>query len=257
MIVIPVFNQKGGVGKTTTCHNLSAVTARAGKSVIAIDLDPQSHLSLAFGIDLKDANQSAFAFFSEQKALHEVAITVEEKIKLIPAHIALSKIDTFYGKKANISGYLKAGLVFSFGKQPADTVVMVDCNPALGVLSLNALVASDKLIVPVSADFLSKESLPRLHNAIKVLEQRSGRAIDFRVVITRFNAQRKLSHDVMQIVKDRFQHRVCDTIIMESPALAQAPAVSKSIFKFDVNSRGAQDYQSLYDELESTGFFNP
>lgn len=254
MTVIAIFNQKGGVAKTTTCHNLSSGLAVMGRSPITIDFDPQSHLTLACGVQIEQGQSNSFNFFEGKKTLAELVLNVDHGLRLIPTSHELSKVEALYGKHKDVGYRLKHGLKDSFGHED-DMPVLVDCCPMLGVLSLNALIASNKVLVPVSADFLSMKGVHRLDTSIRVLEKHLKREIPRKIVVTRFKTQAKLSFQIYETLKKTFGNQVCETVIHENVSIAQAPETAQSIFDSAPKSRGAEDYKKLLDELNSQNFF--
>ena len=254
MAVIAIFNQKGGVGKTTTCLNLTAALTRAQRCPVAIDLDPQAHLTLASNVRDVKAETSVGAFFKEQTPLSQLIRETHGGWQLIPATLELAKIDVLFGQDAKAATLLKQGVREELALTGAP--VLIDCCPMLGVLTLNALLAADRVLIPVSADFLSLQGVHRLEVALNVLEGRLKRKIERRVVVTRFDARRKLAFDIYDQVKARYGNLVCNTRISENVALATSPMHGKDIFSFAPNSPGAQDYKALTIELAQSGFFS-
>jgi len=246
-----VFNQKGGVGKTTTTLNLAAALARAGENPLVIDLDPQAHLSAIRGAAVSNADASIYAFFRDARPLTQLVRTANGW-SVIPAHLELSKVDTQYGKGPNILNRLRTGLV----KENLNGVrpVIVDCCPMLGVLSLSAIFAADKVLVPVSADYLAVKGALQVERTLNALAAVVKRHIERRYVITRFDGRRKMSWEIYNRFRDRFGAELCETRIAESVSLAESPYCEKDVFEHAPKSRGALDYQSLHDELKSTGF---
>lgn len=254
MAVIAVFNQKGGVGKTTTTLNVTAALARMGKRPIAIDLDPQSHLTLTFGIQSVGPEGSIGAFFRDDVALQTMLREHATGARIIPAHMELAKIEALHSKSAAAARKLKSGLDESLGREGVP--ILIDCCPTLGVLTLNALLAADRVLIPVSADFLSMQSVNRLDLALKALEAPLQRKIEKRIVLTRFDARRKLSYDIYDQLQERYGKALCDTRVVENVALAASPTLAQDVFTYAPSSPGARDYAKLTLELFESGFFS-
>ncbi len=253
MAVIAVFNQKGGVGKTTTCLNVTAALNYAGKNPIAIDLDPQGHLTLASGVRNVRSDTSMAAFFKNKTPLVKLLRDTPQGWQVIPAVLELAKIDALFGSTPHAATMLKHGLQEELSLTGAP--IMMDCCPMLGVLTLNALLASDRVLIPVSADFLSLQGVHRLDSALNVLEKKLNRTLERRILVTRFDSRRKLSYEILDKLKERFGELVCETRIGESVGLATSPMHGKDVFEFAPNSPGAVDYKLLTEELWNTGFF--
>jgi chromosome partitioning protein len=252
--VVAVFNQKGGVGKTTTTLNLGAALTAREQHAAMLDLDPHSHLTLALGLRNVPGDASLYAFFKNRKPLSELMQTLPRGLRLIPASLELSKIEALHGGDAAISRRLKEGLEHD-GVRDARPLLL-DCCPTLGVLSLNALVAADRLLLPVSADYLSLEGASRLSGALDVLEGRLRKRFERRIVVTRFDARRRLSYDIYSMLQERFPQQLCQTVIAESVALAESPMRGKDIFAHAPGSQGAADYKALTEELWAGNFFS-
>ena len=252
MTVIAVFNQKGGVGKTTTTLNLLAGIAQRGQRPLGIDLDPQAHLSSVFGTHPRLADDSVYSFFVRQRPLSEVAQITASGVILCPAHLELTKLDTLLGKGVNVVTRLRIAL-----KQTdvASGPVVIDTCPLLGVLSLNAIFACDLLLVPVSADYLALRGAQQVERALRALEPVFKRRLPRRYVLSRYDARRKMSSEVADLMALAFRpEEICTTRIAENVSLAESPAQQLDIFRHAPQSRGARDYQALLDELVGAGF---
>jgi chromosome partitioning protein len=252
---LAVFNQKGGVGKTTTTLNLAAGLARKGHRVLMLDLDPQAHLTSVMSEKPRNVDASIFAFYRDNKSLHELEIEWPGIGHLIPAHTELIKVDSLFGKGPNILNRLSNGLQ-TLSASKGERATIIDCCPFLGVLSLNAVFAAECLIVPVSSDHLSLRGAQQIEHTLKALEPVLKRRVERRYLLTRFDRRRKMSFEIQGKMRDMFGADVCETVISENVAVAEAPAVYKDVFSHAADSRGAQDYAALIEELCVGGFFN-
>ena len=256
MAVIAVFNLKGGVGKTTTCLNVAAVLAKAKKSPIALDMDPQGHLSLACGLKKDATSEMNMASFFEKKIpLAKLMRDTPAGWQIVASSLELAKIDATYGADPKAATLLKAGLQEELALTGAP--ILIDCCPMMGVLTLNALLAADRVLIPVSADYLSLQGVHRLDSALNVLEKKLQRKFERRIVVTRFDSRRKLAYEIFDRVKDRYGDLVCNTRIGENVALATSPMHGLDVFAFGPNTPGAADYMALTMELIKSGFFDP
>lgn len=253
MTIIAVFNQKGGVGKTTTALNLSAALVRHGRRPVGIDLDPQAQFSSICGFAAHSGDDSIFSLFQRNRPLHELMHESTSGIRVIPSHAELSKVDALYGKGFNIINKLNTSLQAE-RIEAKSTPWIIDCSPLVGVLSLNAIFACDGVIVPISADYLSMNGAMRIRKTLQALEQVLKRRVNRRYLLTRFDSRRNMAKDIMGMAQTEFGADVCHTIISESVSLAESPALNKTIFEHAPGSRGAQDYTALLDELMADGF---
>jgi len=253
MAGIAVFNQKGGVAKTTTALNLTAALARAGQRPLAIDLDPQGHLSALSAASVVDSAFSIYAFYKDHKRLAELIQQIPERWAIIPAHLELAKVDTQFGKGPNILNRLRLGLLreqIAAEQRP----IVIDCSPVLGVLSLSAIFAADRIVVPVSADYLAVKSALQVDKTLNALTPVLKQRIPRRYVLTRFDGRRRMSWHIDKTLRDNFGDDVCETRITENVSLAESPFAQMDVFQHAPASRGAKDYQALYEELQSMGF---
>ena len=254
MAKIAVFNQKGGVGKTTTSLNLTAALARRGFNPLSIDLDPQAHLSYVCGAVVERSDDSIYGFYQLSKPLTQLIRPSTGGWLAISAHVELSKVDTQFGKGANVLNRLNMGIV----RENLNTgrPIVIDCCPVLGVLSLSAIFASDRVLIPVSADYLALKGVQQCEKTLKALEHVLKKRVERRYLVTRFDTRRRMSHDIYHQIKERFGDELCETRISESVSVAESPAANEDVFTHAPGSRGAEDYDALLDELVQSGFLD-
>jgi len=253
MTIVAVFNQKGGVGKTTTALNLAAAMVRRGYKTIGIDLDPQAQFSSILGVSATSVDTSIFGFFQHNRSVHEMIQISASGIHIIPSHVELSKVDALYGKGYNAINKLNTSLKAE-NLPLEDEHWVLDCCPMLGVLSLNAIFACDGIIIPISADYLSLKAAMQIQKTLSALEKVLKRRVVRRYVFTRFDMRRRMARDVLLKAAAEFGEDVCRTLISENVSLAESPSLNKTIFEHAPNSRGAADYEALLEELVATGF---
>jgi len=252
MAKIAIFNQKGGVGKTTTSLNLAAALTRRGLTPLAIDMDPQAHLSSITGTAVSNAEDSIYGFYQTHRPLADLVRDGHGGWPVIPAHVELSKIDSQSSKGPQALNKLNVGIV----KENLNTgrPILIDCCPILGVLSLNAIFACDRILVPVSADWLAVKGVLQVEKTLKALEHVFKKRLPRRFVVTRFDSRRRMSHDIYKEIQGRYGDELCKTRISENVSVAESPASNEDVFTHAPGSRGAQDYDALLEELIETGF---
>ena len=163
------------------------------------------------------------------------------------------KVDSLFGKGPDILNRLREGLDIQ-SRDDASRAVLIDCCPMLGVLSLNGVFASERVLIPISTDHLAVRGALALENTLKALEHVLKKRVERRYLLTRFDGRRRMSHDIAAQLKTRFGAELCETRIAETVAIAESPAVGKDVFSYAPDSRGAHDYARLIEELLATGF---
>ena len=251
---IAIFNQKGGVGKTTTALNLGAALNRAGHPPLLLDLDPQGHLSSIHGHAPLEANRSLFAFYQDLRSLPELELPWEYIGRLIPAHQQLIKVDSIFGKGPAILNKLRHGLDALEDTQSRPT--LIDCCPYIGVLALNAIFACDCLLIPISTDYLSLQAADHITRTLQVLEPVLKRRVERRYLLTRFDRRRRMSDDIRHKWRDRYGDDVLDIVISENVAVAESPSLHQDVYRHNASSSGAHDHTSLLKELVERGDLN-
>ena len=250
---ISIVNQKGGVGKTTTTANLSAGLADMGKRVLTVDLDAQANLSAHYGYsaDRNPKAKSMYDVLRKGTPIKEIIIQIDENLFLAPASLLLSAADLELGGVIGREQLLRKAL--QVVEEEYD-FIMIDCPPSLGLLSLNGLVASSKVIVPVQSEFLALHGVRQLLDTIDQVRSAYNPILQVGgVLLCLHDGRRRLSKSVASTVKEYFGELVFDTIIRTNVALAEAPARGVSIFKYDSRSSGARDYKNLAMEVYNNG----
>ena len=243
--VIAIINQKGGVGKTTTSINLAHALARLGKQVTVIDLDPQGHLALSFGVVNPDRAGIAEVMLGEQGITQNV-IPVRENLQLIVAGPKLLEIEQLSEGGAKRGDLLRKVLHENLLDQD---FVFIDCPPSSGVLAVNALFAADEVLVPMTGDFLSLQGLSHMMGTIKRFEKVLKKKYKFSIVLSRYASTRKISKQVLNTVLQHFPGQILNTVIREAALLSECPGVGKSILEYRPGSRSARDFRSLANDF--------
>lgn len=238
-------NQKGGVGKTTTTINLGHALAREGKTVTLLDMDPQGQVAMGYGV--QDDQSGLDEVLLNDISIDASIIEARENLDLIPAGVRLSDFEHVS------AGGLKRGhklrLAMNESSLTQRDFVLIDCPPSSGLLGINAMFAADELIIPVSGDYLSLQGLSRMMQILKRAESLSGHTIKLWLVMTRMQMRRRLTQEVRGRVLKYFPNRVFNTVIRENVALAECPSFGKTIFDYKKKSAGAEDYQSLAQDI--------
>jgi chromosome partitioning protein len=247
-MILAIANQKGGVGKTTTAINLSAALAMRKRKTLLIDLDPQANSSLSF-VDLRAVTRSMYdVFVDPTMTLKDVILaTPLPHLAVAPARIALAKLE------ARLTGELDAPFKLKDqlrAVQDDYQVVVIDCPPALGLLTINALVAATHLLIPIQSSYFALEGTDDLLETIEKVRQRPNPELRILgVVITMHDKRTALGRDIRAQIRKVFGDKVFKTVISKSVRLEESPAYRESIFTFAPESSGASEYYSLCEEV--------
>lgn len=246
--IIAIANQKGGVGKTTTTVNLAASLGVLEKKVLLIDADPQANATSGLGIEVDGVELGTYQLLEHTKTAEETIIaTSSPNVDLIPSHIDLVAIEIELVDKDDREYMMKKAIghlreIYDY--------ILIDCAPSLGLLTLNALTASDSIIIPIQCEYFALEGLGKLLNTIKSVQKIHNPDLDIEgLLLTMFDSRLRLSNQVVEEVKKHFEDMVFDTIIQRNVRLSEAPSYGESIIKYDASSKGAANYLNLANEV--------
>ncbi len=249
MRVIAVANQKGGCGKTTSAINLSATLALLQKKILLIDMDPQGHSTCGFGFDARKLSYSLYDLLSPceelRPPLESVIQTVNPFLDILPSYEILSALEEELVHAPEREKRLRQALKELFRKENSYDYILLDCPPNLGLLTFNALEASDEVIIPVEPSFFSLHGLAKISETIELANQQRENALNVHALLTIFDARTKFAKEVYDEVKLHFGENLFTSIIHESVILKEAASAGKSVVDYDQSSGAFQDYLNL------------
>ena len=239
--VISLINQKGGVGKTTTSINLSASLALLDKKVLMVDLDPQCNATTGIGINKGDIEKSVYNVLNGTCKIEEAILKTRYKnLYVLPANLNLAGIDIEISEKSRVDNRIKDSFDY----------IIIDCPPALGIITTNALTASDSVIIPVQCEYFALEGITQLLKAVKFTQMNLNSNLKIEgVLLTMFDARLNLGLELVEEIRKYFQDKLYNTIIPRLVRLTEAPSHGKPIIAYDPKSRGSEAYLNLAKEV--------
>ena len=254
--VIAVANQKGGVGKTTTAINLGTALAAVGRACLVIDIDPQGNASTGLGVERSKRRVSTYDVLMSDGALADAVIeTIVPKLDVVPsvAELAGAEVELLQqdGRQMRLKGAIKALAERSAkGEAPDYSYIFIDCPPSLNVLTVNALVAANTVLVPLQCEFFALEGLSQLMSTIDLVRNKLNPALGVEgVLLTMYDKRNNLAKEVADNVREHFGKAVYDTIIPRNVTISEAPSFGKPVILYDQQSAGSQAYMKLAAEF--------
>lgn len=246
--IISITNQKGGVGKTTTCVNLAAFIAKAGNKVLIIDMDPQGNASSAVGVEpTKEDNTIYEVLIGECSAKEAIYPSVMQGLDVLPSTVDLSGAEVELVHLSNRENILKEAL---FQAKREYDYIFIDCPPSLSLLTVNALTATDSIIIPIQCEYFALVGLGQLMNTVKLIKKHLNPNIEIEgVLLTMKDARSNLVNQVAEEIQKYFKEKVYSTFIPRNIRLAESPSHGQPITMYDSKSKGAIAYQNLANEF--------
>lgn len=249
--VIAVSNQKGGVGKTTTAINLGASLAEAGQRVLIVDLDPQGNASTGLGIESRDRNKTTYDLLLDELPLAEVVKPTKiEGLWISPANADLSSADIEMFSNEKRSFLLHDALRHGPGGAENYDIILIDCPPSLNLLTINAMMAADSVLVPLQSEFFALEGLSQLMLTIREVREAGNRNLRIEgIVLTMYDSRNNLSQQVEEDARENLGDLVFKTKIPRNVRVSEAPSFAMPVTSYDAKSKGADAYRRLASEL--------
>ena len=249
MKIVSIFNQKGGVGKTTTNINLAAYIALKGHKVLVIDIDPQGNTSSGLGVDKDKVEKTTYELLIGEAAMNESILAAEniENLKIVPSNMNLAGADLELSYMENRESILKSKLE---ELEESFDFIIIDCPPSLGLLTINALTASDSVLIPMQCEYYALEGISQLVKTIQKVKKGLNKSLEIEgVVLTMFDPRRNLQIQVAEELKSYFGELVYESSIPRNIRLAESPSFGMPIALYDPKAKGAEAYEDLTNEF--------
>ena len=250
--VLSIINQKGGVGKTTSVANIGAAMAASGLKVLLVDLDPQAHLSISFDRMPEPGDPSVYTMLTSGHSFADVMQpTSLPGLFVAPTNLDLTGVESELASEIGREGILRLALQDLGKTKAAPDIVILDCPPSLGTLSLNALVASDSVLVPLQAEFFALQGMAQLLDVLERVKRRLNPSIELvGILVGLFSGQRNLSREVVEELRQHFGELVIDTHVRVNVKLAEAPSHGQTIFEYAPDCSAADQFREIAVELQ-------
>lgn len=250
--ILAIINQKGGVGKSTTAVNLAAALGAAGKEVLLVDLDPQGNATSGYGIDKRDIDQCVYNVLLGETPIEDVILAeVGKGVDVLPSTISLAGAEVELVNEMARENRLKNALGTLRGRYDC---ILIDCPPSLGLLTINALVAADKLLIPIQCEFYALEGVTKLLDSMKRVKSVLNPSLDiYGIVLTMYDARTNLSKQVVDEVRSFFGDTVFETVIPRTVKLSEAPSYGQPILDYAPENKGTEAYNELAQEVIKRG----
>ena len=246
--IISIFNQKGGVGKSTTTINLGAALGQKGKNILIVDIDPQGNTTSGLGVEKRQLKASVYDILINEYNINNIIVeTSAENVFLVPSNVELA------GAEVELIGMESRELKLKRALENVSDkfdIILIDCPPSLGILSINALTASNSVLIPIQCEYYALEGVSQLVETIKLVKKSLNPDLEIEgVILSMFDGRTNLSIQVVDEVKKYFQGKVYTTIIPRNVRLAEAPSHGIPIIDYDPKSKGAEAYMDLAEEF--------